>query len=352
MKSLALLLAILLAADYTGANPTTPANLQDESDNDVENDIIGDALSAVDEWRGEQMPNTENGNNYYKFNENPEGGKYAQGDELLPQQDGVNARAAIVEQDYRWPGGKVPYVISSSFGGRERGMISKAITQLEVNTCIRVVPKSDNDQHWIHFYKGDGCMSYVGRQTHKPEQKVSLGGTCLSKVGTPIHEIMHALGFFHEQSRQDRDKYVEIKFDNIIPVEKHNFIKEEHVLRELPYDTGSVMHYSSYLFSRNGKKTIVAKGGQTLGQRKGLSPLDIKKINKLYNCPEGSGRASHACGENGLRCIMETQYCSKGLFSGHQCKDLRRKGKFCTGSRQCKSKNCGVCWFRPCCKAP
>jgi len=56
------------------------------------------------------------------------------------------------------------------------------------------------------------CWSYVGRATG--EQKVSIGPGC-EFMGTIIHEIGHAVGFWHEQSRQDRDHYIRILKENI-----------------------------------------------------------------------------------------------------------------------------------------
>lgn len=85
--------------------------------------------------------------------------------------------------------------------------------------------------------------------------------THLQKVGTPIHEIMHALGFLHEQNRADRDQYVRIQYGNIKPETTPNFDKAspgETTEFGVKYDTSSVMHYSSTAFSSNGGKTIIA----------------------------------------------------------------------------------------------
>ena len=51
-------------------------------------------------------------------------------------------------------------------------------------------------------------------------QDLSLGKGCDS-IGTVVHEMMHALGVFHMQSRYDRDWYVNVNLSNI-PVELHD----------------------------------------------------------------------------------------------------------------------------------
>lgn len=65
------------------------------------------------------------------------------------------------------------------------------------------------------------CWSYVGRfggtqlvSLQPPDDK---GPNCLGGEGRAMHELLHALGIFHEQSRADRDKFVKIHLDNVIP---------------------------------------------------------------------------------------------------------------------------------------
>lgn len=77
--------------------------------------------------------------------------------------------------------------------------------------------------------------------------------------GVVVHELLHALGFYHQQSSTERDEYVKINWENIIPGHAHNFNKyaRTHVSNfGVEYDYQSVMHYSSKAFSKNGKNTI------------------------------------------------------------------------------------------------
>lgn len=85
---------------------------------------------------------------------------------------------------------------------------------------------------------------------------------CVNKVGTVVHELMHACGFTHEQNREDRDDFVEIRPQNIKTGYENNFIKASAGTTTafgVGYDFGSVMHYSDHAFSVNQQPTIVAK---------------------------------------------------------------------------------------------
>lgn len=57
------------------------------------------------------------------------------------------------------------------------------------------------------------CWSYLGARGGR--QTVSLQNPDCLRLGVITHEFMHALGFVHEQSRYDRDKYVTIMWPNI-----------------------------------------------------------------------------------------------------------------------------------------
>ena len=68
-----------------------------------------------------------------------------------------------------------------------------------------------------------------------------------------IHELGHAVGFYHEQSRTDRDYYVTILENNInltAKAIKLNFgIKDslESNNYSISYDYTSIMHYGQYV---------------------------------------------------------------------------------------------------------
>ncbi|XP_020902962.1 zinc metalloproteinase nas-4 [Exaiptasia diaphana] len=170
-----------------------------------------------------------------------------------------------------------------------KGLIDSAIREFSTKTCVhfKEVSGSYSGDH-IRLVGGGGCGSYVGRRGGG--QNVYLGRGC-EYVGVIIHEMMHALGVYHEQSRPDRDRYVEILWHNIQPGKEKNFRKYGHGQLDklgLPYDTSSIMHYDRYLFSKSQKPTIVARGRPWIklgGQLRGsMTSNDAREVNSLFNC--------------------------------------------------------------------
>ncbi|KAH7724532.1 NAS-13 protein [Aphelenchoides avenae] len=210
------------------------------------------------------------------------------GEESHPSIPGV-MRNAVRNPYLKWPNGRIPYTISTQYTQSGRSRIAEAIDEYAQRTCIQFVPKTDSDQDYVHILPDDGCYSLVGRVGGK--QPVSLGMGCIQK-GIIIHELMHSTGFFHEQSRNDRDNYIKILWDNVESGLEDQFDKYSlSIIDNLgtQYDYGSVMHYGATAFSKNGQPTIEPlQSGVTIGQRSGFSDTDLYKINKLYSCPQAN----------------------------------------------------------------
>ncbi|MEQ2173247.1 hypothetical protein GOODEAATRI_030006 [Goodea atripinnis] len=178
----------------------------------------------------------------------------------------------------------VPYFISANYSEEERNIIIRGLQSFHSSTCIRFVPWKSGDVDYIYIESKDGCWSYLGRQIGG--QYISLGKRGCLHHSTVQHEVLHALGFNHEQVRSDRDNYVWVHFENIEPGREHAFEKKQTNNLGTPFDFTSVMEYPNYAFSKNGKPTIVAKYNLNykFGNAKEMSANDIFRINKLYDC--------------------------------------------------------------------
>ncbi|XP_062613169.1 zinc metalloproteinase dpy-31-like [Saccostrea cucullata] len=183
-----------------------------------------------------------------------------------------------------------------------RNLIRRAVNIWRTQTCISFVERSSISAPAINFKENEsGCWSYVGKR-RSGINDINLQNGC-KYLGIILHEIGHALGLWHEQSRQDRDYFVSILTNNIRSGTEHNFLKRPGVTYGTRYDYGSVMHYSDTAFAKSsGLKTIVAKQrdySKTMGQRAGLSFNDIRAINYHYCQSRCSGGLTWSRCRNG-----------------------------------------------------
>lgn len=224
--------------------------------------------------------------------ENPEEtGPYFEGDIVGEAAEFRNSlRNGILAASYRWPKGIVPYEIQGPFSTNDLSIISHAFNEYHKKTCIRFRKHANEQDYIVITNKRSGCWSSVGRVGGR--QEVNLESPkCFSNYGTTIHELMHALGFYHEQNRFERDGYVKVLSENIKPKMLANFGKlpyDAATSYGIAYDYASVLHYKSTSFTKNGKPTLeplkATPEALKMGQRNGFSNGDILKINAMYKC--------------------------------------------------------------------
>uniref|UniRef100_A0A674C2E1 Metalloendopeptidase n=1 Tax=Salmo trutta TaxID=8032 RepID=A0A674C2E1_SALTR len=162
---------------------------------------------------------------------------------------------------------KVPYTLSSDLDYYSQGKIKYAMNTFHTKTCVRFVQRS-NQRDYLSIESRSGC-----------KQLVSLEKRGCVNHGTIQHELLHALGFYHEQNRSDRDKNIRINWEDVECGEEPNFDKADTNNLDIPYDNSSVMHYNRWLFS-----TPIPDATVPIGQSLEMSAIDVQRVNKLYRC--------------------------------------------------------------------
>lgn len=203
----------------------------------------------------------------------------------------------------------VPYAFHPNVSDVNQDRVRAALAIVQSVCAVVFVPRGGQDD-FIAFYDttpGNGCAgtasdpcsvnsSPVGHQGG--EQTIRIANWDYQYI--IVHEVLHSLGYYHEQQRADRDQYILVQTANIIASAIDNFdVTPARFFG--PYDFDSVMHYSRCAFSVCSQCTAATVECQTIrarpgfesfepliGQRTRLSRLDTHGLRSLYPRPEWS----------------------------------------------------------------
>lgn len=246
---------------------------------------------------------------------------------------------------------RIDVYISSEYSIEERNTIEDSLKDLaRITGSIEYTFHSEkplDGRPFLNYgmHQKYGCASYIGRvdteASSSEGQPVFLPSsdtwTCVTK-GIIHHESLHALGFWHEQSRPDRDEYIQINWDNIKKGYEENFKMTESIdSLGSKYDYDSIMHYRADQFAIEGvgKTIIPITEGVDIGQREGLSNKDIIQVRLMYGCASGTRTLNEYKNKRCTRKCKCSEFqwgCGKGV-SGD--KNFR-----CKGNLKCKNNRC------------
>uniref|UniRef100_A0A183CEX3 Metalloendopeptidase n=1 Tax=Globodera pallida TaxID=36090 RepID=A0A183CEX3_GLOPA len=222
--------------------------------------------------------------------------------------------------------------------------IERGANLIMKDTCINFTFDLNREHNeGIQIYDSrEGCgSSEVGRSIRK--QYICGNGTCWSPsywhrlsltctdALTAAHELLHALGLYHEHQRNDARNF--IKFN---PKERDAdwLLNYELKLKTdnfgFPFDFGSVMHYYEGWGAHDAYAliTIPRIYQQTIGQSDKISFKDLAIINRIY-CQDTCKNFKIICENGGYPHPRQCEQClcPEG-YGGTRCESLE-KDRYC-----------------------
>lgn len=165
--------------------------------------------------------------------------------------------------------------------------IKNAMKIVENSTCVNFVERSVERDFVTITGNSYHCGTKIGRRGGEQLLSILDDENCF-RTTSLLHELLHILGFHHMHLSRNRDEFVRIVWINIKPEKWRKFrIRDNLQDLDVDYDYHSIMHYSEYAHTKNGKRTMIPlknTNGTRLGQRRNLSEKDVIKVNRLYDC--------------------------------------------------------------------
>lgn len=186
----------------------------------------------------------------------------------------------VVDTRYRWTGRTIPYTFANNVPQAIRDRVGQAAATIRSTSNVIVTPRTNQRNYvQITYNTGTSCASSLGMVGGR--QTITLADRC--STGSIIHEFGHAMGLFHEQTRPDRDSYVQIQWANIPADWQSQYQIRSGSAGYGAYDFDSIMHYPAYFEGKPAIKPLDSSVDlNRMGQRNGYSVTDQATINYMY----------------------------------------------------------------------